>query len=382
MRKLILLVVVFYNIGDLLAQDDYRPITTGVPFLMISSDARASGMGDMGVATSPNAFSQQWNPSKYAFAPNEMGFGISYTPYLREIVADISLLNATFYNRFNERSAFAFSLKYFGLGDIQFRDNFGEPGGQYKPSEFSLDGSYALKLSDYFSMAVTGRFVRSSLKLQNVDADASAASTFAVDVSGYYQSEEKVYNNYNGRWRAGFNISNLGPKIKYDADGQESFIPTNLKVGAGFDFIFDYDNVLTISSEFNKLLVPTPQDYNNDGNLDNEDRAIYNDIGFFEGTFKSFGDAPDGFKEELSEITWALGAEYVFREAFALRTGYFHESKDKGVRRFFTLGAGFKYNNATIDLSYLFSTSNVTNPLENTLRFGLTFDIGDSYYQD
>ncbi|UNZ00297.1 type IX secretion system outer membrane channel protein PorV [Zhouia spongiae] len=363
------------------SQEGYQEITTGVPFLLISADARASGMGDLGVATSPNAFSQQWNPSKYSFSEREVGIGVSYTPYLRELATDISLMNVTYYNRYSERSAYAFSLKYFGLGEILFRQGINDEPIPAEPNEFALDGSYTLKLSEQFSMGVTGRYIRSNLKLQQIDANSRSANSFAVDVSGYYQSEEKVYNDFNGRWRAGFNLSNLGPKIQYDEGGQESFLPANLKVGAGFDFIMDQDNTIALSSEFNKLLVPTPKDFDGDGDIDNTDNDLYNNIDFFEGVFKSFNDAPDGFSEELSEITWALGGEYNYRDVFAFRSGYYHESKKKGVRRYFTLGAGFKFNNTTIDVSYLFSTSNVANPLENTLRFGLTFNLGETYYQ-
>ncbi|WP_038260540.1 type IX secretion system outer membrane channel protein PorV [Zhouia amylolytica] len=380
MKNMLMFILIYSMVNMVYSQEEYQEITTGVPFLLISADARASGMGDLGVATSPNAFSQQWNPSKYSFSGEQAGIGVSYTPYLRELATDISLMNVTYYNRYNDRSAYAFSLKYFGLGEILFRQGIDDEPIPAEPNEFALDGTYSLKLSDYFSMGVTGRYIRSNLKLQQIDANSRSANSFAVDVSGYYQSEEKVYDKFNGRWRAGFNVSNLGPKIQYDEGGQESSLPTNLKLGGGFDFILDQDNTVAVSSEFNKLLVPTPKDFDGDGDIDNIDNQMYNDIGFFEGVFKSFGDAPGGFDEELSEIIWALGAEYNYREIFALRSGYYHESKKKGVRRYFTLGAGFKFNNTTIDLSYLFSTSNVSNPLENTLRFGLTFNFGETYY--
>ena len=232
-------------------------------------------------------------------------------------------------------------------------------------------------------MAVGGRFIRSNLKLQDdVSTDSQAASAFAVDVAGYYRSREIAYNNFDGRWRAGFNISNLGGKIQYDAGGQENFLPINLKFGVGFDFIIDQDNVLGITSEFNKLLVPTPRDFDGDGDVDSEDNDEYQQIGFLNGVFESFGDAPDGFSEELKEFTWALGAEYTYQDAFMIRTGYFNESEEKGSRKFFTLGAGFKFNSGQIDLSYLFSTSQVKNPLENTLRFSLAFNLGEEFYND
>jgi len=382
MKKVCLPLVLLLMFFRLSAQDEQsRVIVPGVPFLLIASDARSSGMGDIGVASSPDAYSQQWNPAKYAFSEQQFGVGFSYTPYLAELVNDISLLQANFYNRINERSAFAFSLRFFGLGEIELRQSASDPGEIVKPNELSIDGSYSLKLSDRFSMAIAGRYIRSNLRLQQVDANARAGNSFAVDVAGYYQSEEIAYSTFDGRWRFGFNVSNIGPKIEYDEGGQQNFLPTNLKLGGGFDFIFDEYNKLAINTEFNKLLVPTPRDFNNDGVIDATDNEEYQNIGFLSGIFESFGDAPDGFSEELQEITWALGAEYWYQDAFALRTGYFNESDEKGARKFFTLGAGFKFKAATIDVSYLFSTSQVRNPLENTLRFSLTLNFGQEYFE-
>lgn len=359
-----------------------RVITTAVPFLTIASDARASGMGDMGIATSVDAYSQQWNPAKFAFATRKMGIGVSYTPYLESIVNDVSLLGANYFNKIDDQSAFAVSLRYFGLGEIELRQTIDEEARITKPNEFAIDGSYSLKLSPTFSMAVGGRFISSNLRFQDGAQDSQAANAFAVDVAGFYQSREIAYNAFDGRWRAGFNVSNLGGKIQYDEGGQENFLPTNLKFGAGFDFIFDADNRLGLYSEFNKLLVPTPRDFDGDGDIDSEDNDEYQSISFFNGVLESLGDAPDGFSEELQEITWALGAEYSFREAFMLRTGYFNETPEKGSRQFLTLGAGFVFKSAQIDLSYLFSTSQVRNPLENTLRFSLTFNLGEEFIND
>ena len=381
MKKSSLLILLVFVI-KLSAQED-RVITTAVPFLTIAADARSAGMGDMGVATSTDAFSQQWNPAKFAFAERKMGIGVSYTPYLESIITDISLLNASFYNKIDDQSAFAIGLRYFTLGEIELRQFANDPGTLAKPNELALDGSYSLKLSPSFSMAVGGRYIRSNLKLpQNGSEDSQAASSFAVDVAGYYRSSEIAYNKFDGRLRAGFNLSNLGGKIKYDEGGQENFIPTNLSFGAGFDFILDQDNVIGITTEFNKLLVPTPKDFNEDGVIDSADNDEYQQIGFFSGITKSFGDAPDGFSEELKEFTWALGAEYSYQDAFMIRTGYFNESEEKGSRKFFTMGAGFKFKSAQIDLSYLFSTSQVKNPLENTLRFSLTFNLGEEFIND
>ncbi|WP_224483828.1 type IX secretion system outer membrane channel protein PorV [Robertkochia aurantiaca] len=376
----VFLIILFLGCG-LRAQEESRVITTGVPFLLITADARAGGMGELGASTTPDAYSQQWNPAKYAFASRQIGIGISYTPYLSQLVNDIALLNGTVYNRINERSAWAASFKYFSLGDIEFITEDEALQGLtpiiQRPNELAVDASYSLKLSETFSMAVAGRYLRSNLKIPEEGIDASAASSFAVDVAGYFQSAEIAYSSFNGRWKGGFNISNVGPKIKYDEEGRETFLPTNLKLGGGFDFIFDQDNRLGVNLEFNKLLVPTPSDSNGDGRIDSQD-DYYNES-FFSGMFSSFSDAPDGFSEELKEITYALGAEYMFREAFAVRTGYFHENEEKGARQFFTLGAGFGFKSTTIDLSYLFSTSRVRNPLENTLRFSLTFNLGGEY---
>lgn len=389
MRKLIPYVACLLGLSFANAQD--RVITTAVPFLLVSADARAAGMADIGVATSTDVFSQQWNPAKYAFAIDKQGFSISYTPYLIDLANDISLGQVTYYNKISERSAFATSLRFFGFGEIELRET-GDPNEQARvvsPNEFALDGSYSLKLSEKFSMAVAGRYIRSNLKVVSENGDASAANSFAIDVAGFYQSEEIAYNEFNGRWRAGFNIQNVGPKISYDNDEfSTNFLPANLKIGTGFDFILDDYNKVAVNLEFNKLLVPTPQfgvDLNGDGLVDNDDRPIalddYRSIGWVSGIFKSFGDAPDGFSEELKELTYALGAEYSYQDSFAMRMGYFNESDLKGARKFFSLGAGFTYNVVKVDVSYLFSASRVKNPLENTLRFSLTFNFGEKYYQ-
>jgi hypothetical protein len=385
MRKIILLAlgILFLSNSPVYSQTERdRVITTAIPFLLIAADARAAGMGDQGVATSADAFSQQWNPAKYAFIESSQGVGFSYTPYLSNIVNDIFLGNLTYFNRLDERSAVAASLRYFSLGSIETQSGFEQLPLILSPNEFTLDVSYALRLSENWSMAVAGRYLHSDLKLAVNNEESTAAGSFGVDIAAFYQSEMIIYDNFDGRFRAGANISNIGPKIKYDEVGQENFIPTNLKVGAGYDFIFDFDNRLGTYLEFNKLLVPTPQDFNDDGAIDRADEEIYNNIGAIEGIFRSFGDAPGGLGEELREVTWALGAEYVFRESFSLRSGYFNESDTKGSRKFLAIGAGFKYAPVIIDISYLFSTSRVISPLEGTLRFGLTFNFGESYVEN
>jgi len=351
-----------------------RVITTGVPFLLITPDARAGGMGELGVATSPDAYAQQWNPAKYAFIESENGLGLSYTPYLRQLVDDIFLGSLTYFKKINERSAWATSLKYFSLGNIQFNESIAGTiidQGSKRPNEITLDISYSLKLSEKFSMSVAGRYIRSDLKI-NVDMDATSANTLGVDIAGFYQSNSFGMGNKDAVFRTGFNVSNIGPRLKYDEGGQKDFIPTNLRVGSGIDIILDESNVLGLNIEFSKLLVPSPIAF-----YDENNNLYYRqpDVSFFKGILESFRDAPNGTEEELKEITWAVGTEYKFGENFALRTGYFNESEEKGSRRYLTFGAGFKYNNTNIDISYLSSTSKIRNPLENTLRFSLTFNF-------
>ncbi len=393
MKKIALLLLFSTTITFVNAQQDSRVITTGVPFLLVAADARAAGLADQGVATSADAFSQQWNPAKYAFALDKQGFTASYTPYLTDLVNDISLGQATYYNRINERSAFGVSLRYFGLGEIELRQNADDPAQIVKPNELALDGSYSLKLSEKFSMAVAGRYIRSALRIPTGEGDAKPASSFAVDIAGFYQGEETALADFNGRLRLGFNFQNLGPKINYDAgasdDNSANFLPANMRLGGGYDFIFDEYNKVSVSVELAKLLVPTPQSADLDGDglvttpeeidLRDANNAAYNKVNWVSGIFKSFNDAPGGFSEELKEFTYSVGAEYLYQDSFAMRLGYFNESPEKGARRFFSLGAGFKYNVVKVDVSYLFSASKVKNPLENTLRFSLTFNFGDKY---
>lgn len=352
-------------------------ITTAVPFMLIAGDARSAGLGDIGVVTSADVFSQQWNPAKYAFSLNKQGFGVTYTPYLSKLVNDIFLGNLTYFNRLNERSAVGASLRYFSAGSIELREFASDPGITVKPNELLVDVSYSLRLSDRFSMGIAGRFINSDLKLGQGFSDGKAASSFGVDVAGYYQSEEIAYSDFDGRWRLGFNISNIGPKLKYNDGGTESNLPTNMALGGGFDFILDEYNKVGVSLQVQKLLVPTPTDSNGDLTIDRNDD--YYKESFFSGMFSSFGDHPDGFSGEVKEFIWQAGAEYWYQDAFAFRLGYFNESELAGSRKFVSLGAGFKYTTINFDVSYLFSTSKVQSPLEGSLRFGLTFNFGDEY---
>ena len=373
MKKIVVNIFLIFNLLNLYSQDR-RVITTAVPFLMISADARASGLGEQGVATSPDAFSQHWNPAKYVFLDNKSGVGVSYTPYLSKLVSDVFLANLNYYNVIDERSSWSTSFKYFSLGDIDILQNPQDIPYLENPNEFTLDASYILKLNDNFSMGVTGRYLMSDVKLQSVDSDSSSASSFAVDISGFYQSDERAYENFNGLWRFGFNISNMGPKMKYEELGKNNFIPTNLKLGSAFDFIFDSSNKLSINLELNKLLVPSPSVpiYNSNDQIIGYNQA---DVTFLSGLFKSFGDAPDGFSEELKEITLSLGVEYTYNDSFALRVGYFGENEDKGARKYVTFGTGFSLEEIDLDLSYLLSSSSVISPLENTLRFSFTYNF-------
>ncbi|MFT4668467.1 MAG: hypothetical protein ACI9M9_000339 [Flavobacteriaceae bacterium] len=344
-------------------------ITTAVPFMLIAGDARSAGLADMGAATASDAFSQQWNPAKYAFALKKQGIGVTYTPYLSKLVNDIFLANVSYYNRLNEQSAVAVSFRYFSAGEIELRETADQVPLIVKPNEFLFDVSYSLRLSQRFSMAVAARYIRSDLKLQTQIESSKAASSFAVDVAGYYQSEEVAYDNFDGRWRLGFNISNVGPKLSYDdGDPEGSSLPTNLSLGGGFDFILDEYNKVGVTLEVDKLLVPTPEDSNGDLVIDRTDD--YYSQSFFSGMFSSFGNLA---------VVYGIGAEYWYQDSFAFRLGYFNEGEKSGGRRFVSLGAGFKYTTINFDVSYLFSTSTVVSPLEGGLRFGLTFGFGDEY---
>ena len=374
MNKNYFIAILMFCVVKTSFSQDRRVITTAVPFLMISADARASGLGEQGVATTPDAFSQHWNPSKYVFSENISGVGVSYTPYLSKLVSDVFLANVNYFNVIDDRSSWSASFKYFSLGDIDIIQNPQDIPILENPNEFTLDASYSLKLSEYFALAVTGRFLMSDVKLQSVDSDSDSANSFAVDISGFFQSDEKAYANFNGIWRAGFNISNIGPRMKYEELGKKNFIPTNMKVGTAFDFIFDSSNKVSLNLEINKLLVPSPSIpiYNSNNQIIGYNQA---DVNFLSGIFKSFGDAPDGFSEELNEFTIALGMEYLYNDSFAIRAGYFNENENKGARKYLTFGTGFKLNEINLDLSYLLSTSSVISPLENTLRFSFTYNF-------
>lgn len=356
---------------------DLNALTTATPFLLIASDARSGAIGDMGVATSPDAYSQRHNAAKYAFGDSQFKAATSYTPWLRNLTTDVFLGNVVFANKINEYSAWAASMTYFSLGSINLTDELGTPTGILKPNDVAIDGSYSLKLSETIAMGVTLRYIRSdmSLKIEGQN-DINTINTFAANIGAYYQSEEANYGDFNGKWRGGIGLENLGPKVQLYPGGKKSFIPTNMRLGMGFDFILDDTNIVKATLETTKLLVPTPPLTNDLGSIvEGKD----NDVDFFTGMLQSFGDAPGGTSEELKEFTWSAGAEYVFDDMFAFRLGYFNESELKGARKFFTLGAGFNFKSSTIDVSYLLNSSDVNNPLENTLRFSISFNFGEFY---
>ncbi|MCA4781846.1 type IX secretion system outer membrane channel protein PorV [Empedobacter stercoris] len=357
-----------------------NPILTGAPFLRIPPDARAGGLGDQGVATSADNYSQYWNAAKFAFAPDYSGVAFTYTPYMSSLTNDVFLLNASYYTFLgqDERSTLGASIYYFKMGDIELNEEHGGtiyPMGTSKPNEFSIDLSYGLRLTDNYSMAVTGRFIRSDIFNGVDDATVQPANTFAVDLAGYYQSETMDTNNFEGKLRGGFQISNIGPKLDYsNSEENASYLPTTLRLGVGYDFKFDDYNKVAITTEFSKLLVPTPQyEYDEEGNITN---SYIPNKGVMEGIFSSFGDAPGGGSEELKEITYSVGAEYSYNDALFIRAGYFHESPMKGDRQHLTLGLGLKYNAFAFNASYLIPMSETNNALENTLRFGIAWNFG------
>ena len=352
-------------------------ITTAVPFLMITPDSRSGSMGDVGAATSPDASSISTNPAKYSFIEDDLGFSISYVPWLRALVPDINLSYISGYKKLNQNDAVAFELRYFSLGDITFTDILGNTLGQFNPNELALGGSYSRKLSDLFSLSLATRYIYSNLTGGQMagDIQTNAGKSFAADVAGYYTNKIRFLKK-DSDLSFGFNISNIGNKISYTNVGERDFIPINLKLGSSININFDDYNSMSYSFDINKLLVPTPPLYNSD----NEIIAGKDpNVSVVSGIFQSFSDAPDGFSEELREINLSFGTEYWYAQQFALRGGYFYEHDTKGGRKFFTFGAGVKYNVFALDFSYLINASrtiNGTNPLANTMRFTMIFDIG------
>jgi hypothetical protein len=388
MKKIIGIICVSLLASNLFAQSDIdlqddiagsnlNTITTAVPFLLISPDSKAGAMGDVGVATNPDANSIHWNPAKLAFVDDDMGFAVSYVPWLRALVPDINLSYLAGYRKINKNEAIGLELRYFSLGDITFTDVSGNTIGQYKPSEFALGTSYSRKLSDNFSLAISGRYIYSNLTGGQAAGGIPtvAGQSIAADLAGYYTNPIRL-GGKDFDLAIGGNISNIGSKISYTETSVKDFIPINLRLGTAIGTEFDDYNKMSFAFDINKLLVPTPPAYNNEGEI-----TLGQDpnVSVVSGIFQSFGDAPGGFGEEMREINYSIGTEYWYANQFAIRAGYFFEHDTKGGRKFFTFGSGVKYNVFALDFSYLINASrsiNGNNPLANTMRFTLVFDFG------
>ncbi len=379
--KSLLRKILFVNIFALLAlgtyaQDDVNPIQTAMPSLNIAPDARAGGMGDAGVATAPDVYSQHWNAAKYAFSPSKAGFGISYTPWLRKIINDIALVYGVgYYKLGNENNqALSASIRYFSIGDVKVVTDLNDFNGVVlSPNELAIDLAYSRKLTETFSGAVTVRYIRADYT--GASEESSVGNAFAADISGYNESYIRTGSS-ESLLSFGFNISNIGTKISTNGDSRNEFLPTNLRLGASLMYPINEVSTISFSADLNKYLVPTPP-VKKEGETNDEfskRMADYRDINPIAGIFKSFGDAPGGFSEEMKEIAWSLGAEYDYNDKFRLRTGYFHENKMKGNRQYLSFGAGFKLSAFQLDVAYLLATAQ-QNPLDQTLRFSLGFDI-------
>ena len=357
-------------------KDIFNPVYTAVTSQTIAPDARATGLSDVGVATDPDVNSQYWNPAKYPFTISRAGVSISYTPWLRQIVNDMYMANLVGYYRIGDYSAVSTSLRYFNMGEVPLSSSVGSSNDMtINPYEMSFDAAYSLMLSEKFSIAAGVRWIYSDLTY-DYSSETTPGSAFAADIAAYYQN----YINIGQRecqLGVGLNISNIGSKINFGSDDNSEFIPTNMRLGAALMIPVDQFNRFTIAVDANKLLVPTrPIQKENETDEDYNVRLQkdYYDISSIGGIFKSFGDAPGGFKEELQEVSWSLGGEYIYNDKFAIRAGYHHESETKGNRKYFTVGAGFKMSAFSLDAGYVIATAK-SNPLDQTLRFTLSFDM-------
>lgn len=354
-------------------EDFFNPVNTSVTSQTIAPDARSAGMGDVGVATDPDVVSQYWNPAKYPFTISRAGVALNYTPWLRELVNDMDLAYLAGYYRIGDYSAVSASLRYFSLGEVFLGTS--DDAMTINPYEMSLDVGYSLMLSETFSIGAAVRWIYSDLTY-DYTSDTAPGSAFAADLACYYQN----YINIGQRecqLGLGLNISNIGSKISFGGDNNAEFIPTNMRLGASLMIPIDEYNRFTIAADANKLLVPTyPKQEDGESTEDYQERVQkdYYDVSSISGIFKSFGDAPGGFKEELQEVQWSVGGEYVYHDKFALRAGYHHESANKGNRKYFTVGAGFKMSVFSLDAGYVIATAK-SNPLDQTLRFSLSFDM-------
>ena len=357
-------------------QDMFNPVNTSVTSQMIAPDARAGSMGDVGAATDPDAVSQYWNPAKYPFNISRAGVALNYTPWLRQLVSDMDLAYLAGYYRIGDYSAVSGSFRYFSLGEVLTSSGVDAANDMtIKPYEMSFDVGYSLMLSEKFSLGAAVRWIYSDLTYDYTE-DTSPGSAFAADIACYYQNYINI-GNRECQLGLGLNISNIGSKITFGGSDNSEFIPTNLRIGAALMIPINEYNRFTIAADANKLLVPTyPKQEDGEPTEDYEERVQrdYYDVSSISGIFKSFTDAPGGFKEELQEIQWSVGAEYVYNDRFSLRAGYHHESENKGNRKYFTVGAGFKMSVFSLDAGYVIATAK-SNPLDQTLRFTLTFDM-------
>ena len=350
----------------------FNPVEHAVISETIAPDARGASMGDVGVATDPDVNSQHWNPAKYPFCISRAGVALNYTPWLRQLVNDIDLAYVAGYYRIGDYSAISGSLRYFSLGEV-FTDDGSDM--TVRPYEMSLDAAYSLMLSENFSIAAAIRWIYSDLRY-DYSEDSKPASAFAADLSMYYNNYVML-GSRECQLGLGANIRNIGSKISYYGDEESQFLPANLRLGASLMIPVDEYNRFSISADANKLLVPTvPKQEEGESNSDYQDRVRreYSDVGSIKGMFQSFSDAPDGFKEELDEIQWSVGAEYVYNDKFSLRAGYHHQAESKGNLKYFTVGGGFRMNVFSLDVGYVISTAR-SNPLDQTLRFTLAFDM-------
>ena len=355
-------------------EEIFNPVKTSVTSQTIAPDARAAGMGDVGAATDPDVVSQYWNPAKYPFTISRAGVALNYTPWLRQLVNDMDLAYLAGYYRIGDYSAVSASLRYFSLGEVYLTENY-ESGMTINPYEMSFDVAYSLMLSENFSLGAAVRWIYSDLTY-NYTSDTSPGSAFAADLSAYYQKYVNI-GQRECQLGLGLNISNIGSKISFGGDNNSEFIPTNLRLGASLMVPIDEYNRFTIAADASKLLVPTyPQQQDGESSEDYQERLQkdYYDVSSISGIFKSFGDAPGGFSEELKEIYWSVGGEYVYHDQFSVRAGYHHESATKGNRKYFTVGAGFKMSVFSLDAGYVIATAK-SNPLDQTLRFTLSFDM-------
>lgn len=374
-KKVLLVNAFALTTFSMVAQEDINPILTAMPSLSIAPDARGGGMGDAGVATAPDVYSQHWNPAKYAFSPSKAGFGLSYTPWLRKIIDDIALVYGVgYYKLGNENNqALSASVRYFSVGSVQLADFSGLTGQVVAPHEMAVDLGYSRKLTETFSGSVTVRYIRADYS--GADEGTTPGNAWAADVAGYNESYINIGQS-ESLLSFGFNISNIGTKIATTGGDRDQFLPTNLRLGASLMYPMNDVSTLSFSMDINKLLVPTPPiKENEESDADYRKRVEdYQNISPISGIFKSFGDAPGGFSEEMKEIMWSLGAEYDYDNKFRLRTGYFHENKMKGNRQYMSFGAGFKLTAFQLDVAYMLATAQ-QNPLDQTLRFSLAFDI-------